>query len=271
MLNPTGSEAFIKIFNNLAKHKHRYAVFSDFVTLSAISVHNAVHKSEDLESEYMTIISGYSKEEGIAFSHLFAELIMLLEFEPTDILGGLYMSLDLGNKGTGQFFTPSPVSSMMAQIVYGEKLVLPEEGFITMSEPACGAGGMVLAFVKKLIEQKHNPLHTFWVQCIDLDRVAALMCYLQLSLWHVPAQVIVGNTLSMKFREVFHTPAHYLGFWEGKIKRHDEKQIKTKTTVDNHQQEKNKPATPSSEIINLDDMVQTDLFENLWAFAQRFF
>lgn len=249
------SNEFIKIFNDIARHKNRYVVFSDFVTLSAISIHNAVRKDKALEKEYMSIIAGYSKEETKALSQLLAELVMLLEPEPTDVLGGLFMSLDLGNKGTGQFFTPSSVSSMMAQVVYGEKLVLPDDGFITMSEPACGAGGMVLAFVKRLIAEKHNPLHTFWVQCIDIDRIAALMCYLQLSLWHVPAQIIVGDTLRMKYREVFYTPAHYLGFWESKLKKRDNNKIKTKKQAET--------ATPSSEIINLDDMVQTDLFENL--------
>lgn len=251
------SSEFIKIFNGIARHKNRYTVFSDFVTLSAISIHNAVNKNKDLEKEYMSIIAGYSKEEGLAFSKLLAELVVLLEPEPADILGSLFMSLDLGNKAVGQFFTPSPVSSLMAQMLYDDNIMLPEHGFITLSEPACGAGGMVLAFVKQLINQKHNPLDTFWAQCIDIDRVAALMCYLQLSLWHVPAQIIVGDTLRMKFREVFYTPAHYLGFWEVKLKRHGE-QTKTKEP-----EQKNTPITPSSEIINLDDMVQTDLFGNL--------
>ena len=187
---------------------------------------------------------------------------MLLEHEPTDILGGLYMSLDLGNKGTGQFFTPPHISTFMAQILCNGDIILPDDGFVTLSEPACGAGGMVLAFVNQLIQQKHNPLHTLWAQCIDVDRVAALMCYLQLSLWHVPAQVIVGNTLSMKFQEVFYTPAHYLGFWEHKIRKRDKKNTKTKETKKSENVEPS-TAKPSSEIINLDDMVQTDIFGNL--------
>ena len=34
---------FIKTFNNIARHRHRYEVFWDFVTMSAISLHNAVN------------------------------------------------------------------------------------------------------------------------------------------------------------------------------------------------------------------------------------
>jgi len=48
------------------------------------------------------------------------------------------------------------------------------------------------------------------------------MCYLQLSLWHVPAVVVVGNTLAHEAREVFYTPAHYLGLWDSKLRRRAE-------------------------------------------------
>ncbi len=75
-------QSFIKIFNSIAKHKHRYQVFSDFVTMSAIALHNAVYKSEALESEYMEIVAKYSKKEVNSLSELLANLIDLLEPEP---------------------------------------------------------------------------------------------------------------------------------------------------------------------------------------------
>ena len=45
------------------------------------------------------------------------------------------------------------------------------------------------------------------------------MCYVQLSLWHVPGEVIVGNSLSWELREVWYTPAHTLGLWNIRLKR----------------------------------------------------
>lgn len=215
-------QSFIKIFNSIARHKHRYMVFSDFVTMSAIALHNAVCKSEDLESEYMEIVGKYSKEEANKLAELLANLIELLEPEPRDILGSLYMELELGNTNNGQFFTPPDISLLLAQLTYGDELKNLDRPFITLSEPACGAGGMVLAFVKTMLNHKHNPAEKLWVQCTDVDRVAGLMCYLQLSLWHIPAEVIIGNTLSMKFREVYYTPAHYLGNWDTKLKLQDQ-------------------------------------------------
>jgi len=215
--NRDNKQIFIKKFNDIARYKHRYDVFRDFVTISAISLHNAVNKVESLEDEYMQIIKPYSKNEVNAFSELFGDLVMMLESSPCDVLGGLYMELELGNKNAGQFFTPAHISELMAQLVYGDELKYINKPFITLSEPTCGAGGMVLAFVKAMLSHGHNPACKLWVQCTDIDRLAALMCYVQLGLWNVPAQVIVGNSLTLETREVFYTPAHYMGAWDMRL------------------------------------------------------
>ncbi|MEE9363095.1 MAG: N-6 DNA methylase [Cellulophaga sp.] len=267
-------QSFIKIFNSIAKHKHRYMVFSDFVTMSAIALHNAVNKSETLEAEYMEIVGKYSKEEACKMSELLANLIELLEPEPRDILGGLYMELELGNTNNGQFFTPPDISLLLAQLSYGDELENLEKPFITLCEPACGAGGMVLAFVKIMLNHKHNPAEKLWVQCTDIDRVAGLMCYLQLSLWHVPAEIVIGNTLSMEFREVYYTPAYYLGNWDTKLKLQEQekaiksileleevepdKAVKTETKIEIIPEVQEQPKEPEKK--ENDKKGQTDLF-----------
>ena len=48
---PYDRNDFIKTFNNIARHRHRYEVFRDFVTMSAISLHNAVNKNDEMEEE----------------------------------------------------------------------------------------------------------------------------------------------------------------------------------------------------------------------------
>jgi type I restriction-modification system DNA methylase subunit len=186
--------------------------------MSAIALHNGVNRSESLESEYIEIVGKYSKDEAGNIAELFANLVVLLNPEPRDILGSLYMELELGNNNNGQFFTSPEISLMLAEITYRDELEKLEKPFITLSEPACGAGGMVLAFTKIMRDHNHNPAEKLWVQCTDIDRTAGLMCYLQLSLWNIPAEVIIGNTLSMEVREVFYTPAHYLGNWDAKLR-----------------------------------------------------
>lgn len=212
---------FIKSFNGIARHKHRYEIWKDFVAMAAISVHNSAIKSEKLEAEYLQIVGRYKKEEVYELCGLLAKLVTLLDVEPTDILGQLYMELELGNTHTGQFFTPPEVSELLARITYGEDLKVLTRPFIKLCEPACGAGGMVLAFVKVMLSHGHNPAERLWVLAQDVDRTAALMCYLQLSLWNIPAVVIVGNTLAMEVRETFYTPAHHLGMWDYRLQCRD--------------------------------------------------
>ena len=225
---------FIREFQKLAPHRHRYEVFRDFVHMSAFSLVNAwpYTRSESIEAEFATIKAKYSPEEFTGFTRLLALLRELLEPEPRDILGQLYMSLELGNDHTGQFFTPPEVSEMMARMmVSSEGDPLRGKPFVTLSEPACGAGGMVLAFVKIMIEAKLNPMHRLWVHAQDVDRTAALMCYIQLSLWGVPAAVVVGNTLANEQREVFHTIGHHLGGWKWRLARQAAEQNAQKATT----------------------------------------
>lgn len=211
-------QTFISLFNSISRHRHRYEVFKDFVIMSAIAMHNAVCKSDTLEKEYMEIVAKYKKEEVNGLCELLANLIELLQIEPADVLGPLYMELELGNLNNGQFFTPHDISLLMAKVTYGDVLEYLDKPFITLSEPACGAGGMVLAFVNEMLKKGLDPAEKICCQCIDIDRLAGLMCYLQLSLWNVPAEIVIGNTLSMEFREVYYTPAYYLYDWKTRLR-----------------------------------------------------
>jgi type I restriction-modification system DNA methylase subunit len=211
---------FKATFRQLAPYKHRYEVFRDFVTMAACSLHNAVHMDDAREQEYMTIIGQYKPDDQNAFSKLLASLVTALDEEPRDVLGPLYMELEIASKDQGQFFTPPELSEMMARMTFAPELDrLEHQPFITAGEPACGAGGMILALVKVMTEAGYDPSRKLWVQAIDVERLAALMCYIQLSLWHVPAEVIVGNTLSWDIREVWYTPAHHLGLWKYRLAR----------------------------------------------------
>lgn len=212
--------AFKQTFRNLAPYRHRYEVFRDFATMAACSLHNSVWKEPKREAEYLRIIQGYKKTDQKAFPELFAHLVAALDEEPRDILGPLYMELEVANRDVGQFFTPPELSELMAWMTFSSELdKLATQPFITAGEPAAGAGGMILALVKVMIQAGYNPADKLWVQAIDVDRMAALMCYIQLSLWNVPAEVIVGNTLTLEVREVWYTPAHHLGWWKYRLER----------------------------------------------------
>jgi hypothetical protein len=45
------------------------------------------------------------------------------------------------------------------------------------------------------------------------------MAYAQLTLMHIPAVVVHGNTLSLEESDHWYTPAHILGGWNWKLRR----------------------------------------------------
>lgn len=213
-----GHKDFLDVFNDIAPSKHRYTVFTDFVTMMAISLHNAIVKDEKLEAEYMRCIQGYKREDQLQFPKLLAIFVDISEGEPYDHFGQLFMELGFSEDRKGQFFTPPELAEMMAMMTLTSmEAKLSQKTFITMSEPACGAGSMLLASVKVLMQAGYNPANVVWIQAVDIDRVSALMCYVQLTLWHVPAEVIVGNALTLEYREHWFTPSHYLGGWKQKL------------------------------------------------------
>ncbi len=104
----------------------------------------------------------------------------------------------------------------------------------------------------------HNPAHKLWVQCVDVDRLASLMCYLQLSLWHVPAEVVIGNSLTMEVRQKLYTPAHYMGGWDMRLHCRQANELLTQSAPNEPEAEKPKhsPTEPSS--VGKEDSLQFD-------------
>lgn len=211
---------FIRSFNKFSGKHRRDQVFSDFVIMASASLHNAVAPSDELEDEYMQVVKKYDRAELEKFAELLAFVVNGLEQRVCDFLGELYMSLELGNARAGQFFTPWHISKMMAMISYGGELASMDKEFITLSDPACGAGCMPIAFVEVMREAGHNPQQKLWVQCWDIDSTTARMCFIQLALLHIPAEIVIGNSLTMEVRRVMRTPAHHLGFWSSRLKAH---------------------------------------------------
>lgn len=82
---------------------------------------------------------------------------------------------------------------------------------VTSSEcyVCCGAGGMVIAFAKVMLARGYNPQTQLRADCVDIDPVAARMCYIQLSLLGIPARVVIGNSLTLKYQREMYTPFWY--------------------------------------------------------------
>jgi hypothetical protein len=213
---------FIKLLRSLSHRHAAHRVFSDFCACAAISISNAVDlaQRETREARYLKIIDAYKIDEVRRLAKMLALVTESLERGFHDCLGELFMALELSNHWVGQFFTPYPVASMMTQMnCTNAPDIIAEHGFVRACEPACGAGAMVIALAETFKNQNINYQQKLHVVATDIDATAAQMTYIQLSLYHVPAVVHIGNTLANTVRETFYTPAHVMGFWSGKLQR----------------------------------------------------
>lgn len=213
----------LKLFDAHGHRHDRYRLFSDCMELIALSISNSVdlHSRSDREARYLEIVGRYDRPAIEMFPQVFAEITMALEAAPGDVLGSIFTALEIHNKNRGQFFTPYVVCQMMAEVTLGgaeeARTLIEAKGFVCAMEPACGAGAMVIALAEAMRAAGINYQRHFHVTAVDIDSRAVHMAYIQFALLHIPAHVIVGNSLSLETREHWFTPAHILGGWTARL------------------------------------------------------
>lgn len=247
------TKKYIEILDKLGEKYDYKIVFFDFIKMCAISIYNSFAKNEELENDYLATIKKYQKEDQELLSEWFAQLIMMYERsnDIVDILGPLYMNKKLNDSRMGQVFTPAHISDLMAEISVGDetkiKNDLEKNGFISICEPCCGAGGMVLALVKALKKRNINYQQQILVQVEDISDICAYMAYVQLSLYGIPAIVCCGDTLSRKMKFCLQTPSFYMQQWKFKDFF---TQTSPKELTDNDREKIKKPIIIDSPVIN---------------------
>lgn len=209
----------VKMFQDLSYRHSLWEVYSDFLEMAALSISNAVDFRfyGTREKRYLEIVKKYTKEECLIFPKLLGELVQALTEKTTDVLGEIFMELDLGSKWKGQFFTPYNLCLAASKLIINDiDKIIEEKGYVTLNEPCSGGGAMIIAFAEAMKEKGYNPQKQLKVICQDLDFKAVHMSYIQLSLLAIPAVVYHGNTLSMEMYSEWKTPLWVLGFWDYK-------------------------------------------------------
>lgn len=222
---------FILKIQNLDKAKHSRSIFKDFLILSTCTIAQPFYRSDKIEQKYLSTVSTYNKEQANEFSQMLALLVNALEEKYQDFLGQVYMQLNIGNIKTGQFFTPYSISKMMAQINWTESIEkLKQNKLLTLSEPCCGSGGMAIAFAETMKEQGHNYQNQLFVEAIDIDELCFMMTYIQLSLFGIPARVLLGDALAWNIQRVLYTPLYFVNGFDWKLRQIQDKIL---ASVDN--------------------------------------
>ena len=218
----------VKLYNSLCGVHQLWELWQDSMTMFALSLSNTVDRRfyDKRESMYMDIARKYTKEEMEVFPKIFGEIVMQLEADPEqDLLGDLYMQLDLGSHWHGQFFTPYHLCSAMAKMELG----LPQDYTadnikpISVCDCACGGGALLIAaaheYRKAIAHTGLNAQEYICLYAQDLSQVSAMMCYLQLSLLGYAAKVKLGDSLLHPIVEeddgpdIWYTPMWFSDVW----------------------------------------------------------
>lgn len=205
----------VKCIQQLSGRYSPTSVFFDWVQCMALSISNTCHMIhgdtwKQREETYKATMNKYDEEERSKLAEMSGMLVIAMEEGLGDTLGEIYMDSIGGDSGKGQFFTPYSVSLACARLTLTQENA---DGKITVNEPTCGSGGMIIAAAHVLRERGENYQRKLDVVCQDLDWTAVYMCYVQLSLFGIRAAVAQGNTLSEPYinsypdGRVFYTPA----------------------------------------------------------------
>ena len=225
-------QEFLKIFREMCYSRSTWQVWADLISMIACTLANSTDPDKegarylDREREYRQCAERLGGVDKPALC--MSVIVEALERNPEqDFLGELFMELELGNHWKGQFFTPYCVCKAMSSIVAGDvDKQIEERGYISVCDPACGAGATLIATVSDMKLSKYNFQNHVLFVGQDIDRVAGMMCYIQLSLLGCAGYICIGDTLKNPMaghvlfpqeregQELWIMPMFRLGAWQ---------------------------------------------------------
>ena len=220
---PTVDE-ILKLLDKGLYKVNAHDFLADIYECGAIAISNRfdLNQAEKREARYLQIIKKYDPTMQALITEIFAKIYLLLtqQINPSvgfdDYLGKLYMLSGTSNSKAGQFFTPYCVSKLCAEAAINDTVIndaIEHDKVLTLSEPSCGAGGMVIAAVDVLYYKYHfNYSRNLVVECSDIDSRCVHMTYLQLGLAEIPAVIFRRDTISMDTWERWETPAYIMQY-----------------------------------------------------------
>lgn len=250
-----------------------WKVFSDWVEMMALFINMScdLSRKEERGQRFDKIQAQYKPEEVYEMMNVWFFEHLTNEYEEgwSDALGEIYHALELHNKRAGQYFTPYSICCFMAQLTLGDreslKQQIAENDFMTVAEPACGSGALVIAAAQVLINSKINFQECMHVTACDISATCVHMAYVQLTMRGIPAVVVHGNTLTLEEWDRWYTPFHVLFNWTYKLKKRARREIEeaqsslsTSTNVEQPPQPTEENTHPLHPLADLFDLPTTE-------------
>ena len=200
-----------KMFEKASYGSGMFELWDAFITSFAAAIATGCGNECDWLTERATGSAGrITKRAAEELPKLYDPVIQAFEDNPwQDLLGDVYMRLNLGNKSTGQFFTPYHLAYAVARLSINEDMVteaIARRGYLTVNEPTAGGGANLIGIAQALKEMGVNYQRHMWFVAQELSELTALTCYVQCSILGMAGIVQIGDTLKMEFYHSLYTP-----------------------------------------------------------------
>lgn len=190
---------FVKVLESVTNRYHVMDVFSDFCAMAACSLDKAfTHFPKEVEERYMATVCKYTHEEAQKFAILLSMVVEALEERRESFLGPVLEAIGAANVRNGQFLTPVSVANLCARtctdgIAKGHK----DGELLTISDPACGAGVLLISQGEALLAAGIHQRDIFLVGR-DIDGRACDITFIELTLLGYAARIEHANALTLE-------------------------------------------------------------------------
>lgn len=174
--------------------------FSEFCRTSRMCFQQVQHFDRKREEEIIQMQKASKNPNG--YAEALSILVNALEYRTGDFLGEWAGLNNCLNGESGQVFTPYNISKLMAEIALNDAKV--QEKAISINEPTCGSGCMVIASFEVLRDKGFSP-KDFYIVAQDIDIHCVDMTFIQCTLLDIPAVIFQGDTLTNKIWGQFPT------------------------------------------------------------------
>jgi len=166
---------------------------------------------DDNEAEYMRIVKACRKPQETMhdLAVMLGATALALGSEPVDFIGPVFNEV-AADAGMGQCFTPFDLCRVMAMLAIPhtrDEALRDGKRYITIQEPSCGVGAMILATNLVLRERGFDIAREVHWLAVDVDARALHGAYLQAALTDSSGIFVHGNTLTLAQHSATPTPA----------------------------------------------------------------
>ncbi|WP_158295119.1 N-6 DNA methylase [Halorubrum sp. ASP1] len=141
------------------------------------------------------------REVAESFSKAFGELSATTITADRPVIGDVYEEIGTRSDRLGQYFTPWNLCQLKAELITAGKDHDQSGDPVTISDPACGSGRLLIAEAKRLHEE--DPETPVIATGVDKDRTCARMAVINLAIAGVPGRIHHGDSLSMDFHRTW--------------------------------------------------------------------